>query len=913
MLLTWDVTSASDAKNYYASSVSPGADSPRHDYYSEGQESPGRFGGKLGERLGLAGQVVDKATFDRLCDNLHPTEDEPLTPRTNESRRVCKDLTFSGPKSFSIIEAFASPEERAHLRQAFDDAITETVDRDIEPDMQTRVRIGGADENRTTGNVLTVGFDHSTARPKNSGTLPDPHWHKHLLVWNATFDPVEDRIKAGQLGNVVRDKGYYRAAFYARLAGKLEGLGYAIDRRGGNEWEIAGVPQATIDTFSKRTAQIEAEAEKHGITDAAEKAGLGAKVRSKKQKELTLPELRKAWDAQMTDAERDALAAVYRKEIPAGGQVTPAEAVAFAIAHCSEQESAVPERELKRVGLLHGLGSVTPEQVAAELPRHGVITAEIDGRVMATTLELQREEQFLSGFAAGGRGTVAPVGVAAGLVRVLADGTILNDGQWDTVTGLLGSENRVNLMEGPAGAGKSYSLTKFDEGMRRAGKSVTYLATTTDAAEELAKDGFEVNTVARFLLDEKMQQAARGGRVVVDETSMLGHKDAVRLFKLAEKFDLKLILVGDPMQHGSVPRGALMRVLKEYGGLKPFRLTEIMRQEGSEYRAASKLLSEGKTLEGFDALDRLGWVKEMAGDDDRYRQVAADYLQALKDKKTVLVVSPTHAEAGRVTQEIRSQLRQAGKLGSEDRAFTRLVAVNASEAERGQATTYRPGDVIQFHQNAKVGFKKGDRLTVTDPASVPLSEAAKFSLYRPEQIALSKGDKIRFTGTVKTMVGEHKLANGANKTVAGFTKAGDLKLDNGWVVAKDAGHFRSGFVETSFGSQGRTVQRVILAVAETSLPATNQEQMYVGATRAKQLMTLYTDNKGAVRSAAKRSSQKLAASDVVARHRKAMEQDRERRRRQKRAAYINQLRESYEVPPMSPPQNQPERELSYGR
>ena len=61
--------------------------------------------------------------------------------------------------------------------------------------------------------------------------------------------------------------------------------------------------------------------------------------------------------------------------------------------------------------------------------------------------------------------------------------------------------------------------------------------------------------------------------------SMLGHKDAVRLFKLAEKLDLKLILVGDPMQHGSVSRGALMRVLKEYGGIKPFRLTEIMRQE----------------------------------------------------------------------------------------------------------------------------------------------------------------------------------------------------------------------------------------------------------------------------------------------------------------------------------------------
>jgi hypothetical protein len=931
MLLTWDVTSATDAKNYYSSCLTPGGGSSRQDYYSEGQESPGRYGGKLGERLGLNGKVVDKETFDRLCDNMHPTEDEPLTPRTNEKRRVCKDLTFSGPKSFSIIEAFASDQDRKLLRQAFDEAVTETVDEDIEPDMQTRVRIGGADENRTSGNVLTAGFDHATARPLSKNDLaawlaandklmpgwsandnipPDPHWHKHLLVWNATHDPVEDRIKAGQLGNVVRDKGYYRAAFYARLAGKLEDLGYVIDRRGDNDWEIAGVLQSTIDKFSKRTAQIEAVAERLGITDAARKAELGAKVRSKKQKELTMPELRKAWDGQLTDAERRALVAVYRKEIPAGEHVTPAEAVAFAIAHCSEQESVVPERELKRVALMRGLGCVTPDQIAAELPRHGVITAEIDGRVMATTEGLQAEERFITGFAAGGRGTVAPVGVPAGLDRKLADGKILNDGQWDTVTGLLESPNRVNLFEGPAGAGKSYSLQKYDEAMRRMGKSVTYLATTSDAVGVLEKDGFEVNTVARFLVDAKMQQAAKGDTVVVDESSMMGHKDAVRLFTLADKLDLKLILVGDPMQHASVSRGALMRILKEYGGIKPFRLTEIMRQEPLDYRAAAKQLSEGDTLKGFDALDGMGWVKEVVSDDDRYRQIAGDYMQALKDNKTVLVVSPTHAEAAKVTQAIRSEFRQAKKLGKEERTFTRLVAVgNVSEPMRGLATTYRPGDVIQFHQNAK-GFTKGDRLTVTDPAKVPLSEAKHFQLYRPEQIALSVGDKIRGTGTVKTLDG-HKFRNGTTATVTGFTKGG-IKLDNGWVLPADAGHFRSGFVETSFGSQGRTVQRVILAVAETSLAASNQQQMYVGASRAKQWMKLYTDNKAAVRSAVKRTSLKLAALDVVAKDRRVIDQKRNLHQRQRRLSLINRVRAAWDAP-IPPRRNEPERQVSYGR
>ena len=89
-----------------------------------------------------------------------------------------------------------------------------------------------------------------------------------------------------------------------------------------------------------------------------------------------------------------------------------------------------------------------------------------------------------------------------------------------------------------------------------------------------------------------------------------------------------------------------------------------------------------------------------------------------------------------------------------------------------------------------------------------------------------------------------------------------MRLDNGWVIGKDAGHFRHGFVETSFGSQGRTVQRVILGMSSHSIPAMNMEQLYVSAARAKEWIKLYTDDKAEIRNAVKRSSQKLAALDL---------------------------------------------------
>ena len=82
----------------------------------------------------------------------------------------------------------------------------------------------------------------------------------------------------------------------------------------------------------------------------------------------------------------------------------------------------------------------------------------------------------------------------------LPSGKSLNDGQWDAVTGLLNSENRINLVEGPAGAGKSSLLTKYRR-RHAAGRAIGDVAGHDDAtpARVLAKDGFEANTVARFL------------------------------------------------------------------------------------------------------------------------------------------------------------------------------------------------------------------------------------------------------------------------------------------------------------------------------------------------------------------------------------------------------------------------------
>ena len=192
-------------------------------------------------------------------------------------------------------------------------------------------------------------------------------------------------------------------------------------------------------------------------------------------------------------------------------QVTAAEAVAYSLHHCLERESCLPERELKRVALLYGLGDVTPEQIAAELPRQGVVTAEKDGRLMATTKKVHAEELFVTGLAASGRGTVQPVGVPDGLQRGKLD-----DEQWAAVTGLLTSHDKVRLVDSAAGVGKTTALTVFDQGMKLAGQQVTYLAIHGKAVGVLRKAGFAAETLAKFLLSDEDagcgEEFARRGR-----------------------------------------------------------------------------------------------------------------------------------------------------------------------------------------------------------------------------------------------------------------------------------------------------------------------------------------------------------------------------------------------------------------
>jgi plastocyanin len=292
-------------------------------------------------------------------------------------------------------------------------------------------------------------------------------------------------------------------------------------------------------------------------------------------------------------------------------------------------------------------------------------------------------------------------------------------------------------------------------------------------------------------------------------------------------------------------------------------VSEIQRQRGS-YKRAVEALRDGKMEEGLNQLDRMGWIQEVP-EEDRYRLLAADYLKAVSAKKkggskTALVVSPTHQEAGLVTQAIRDGLRQAKKLG-EDRDLPVWVAAHLTEAERKEACSYAAGDLLQFHRPAK-GVKSGARLVVKAGEKLPLEAADRFAVYRPATLQVAAGDTLRVTANGKSKDG-HRLDNGMLLKVKGFSDTGDLVTDKGWMIAKDWGHLAHGYCVTSHAAQGKTVDQVLIAQSAVSAPASSREQFYVSVSRGKSKATVYCFDKEALKDAIGRSESRLTASELV--------------------------------------------------
>ena len=155
------------------------------------------------------------------------------------------------------------------------------------------------------------------------------------------------------------------------------------------------------------------------------------------------------------------------------------------------------------------------EGVRREYARRPLLVEERDGGRVVTTPEVLAEEDRLVAFAREGRGTRQPLGVPGRPLRR----DWLNEGQRQAVRHILSSRDRVILLRGAAGTGKTTLMQEAVEAIGEGGRQVVVLAPSAGASRDVLRGGGfkDADTVAMFLKSEAMQQRAAGQVVWVDE------------------------------------------------------------------------------------------------------------------------------------------------------------------------------------------------------------------------------------------------------------------------------------------------------------------------------------------------------------------------------------------------------------
>jgi len=858
------------------------------DYYDEGQRVAGEWLGLGAQRLGLAGKVRAD-DFLRLCENQHPSSGETLTQRLNTTRtergentanrRIFFDFTFSPPKSVSIA-GFLGKDER--ILQAHARAVR-TALAEFESFAATRIRVGGAQTDRLTGNFAAALFTHDTSRAL------DPHLHTHCIVFNATFDAAENRWKALQNYELLRARKFAENAYYHEFARELRSFGYRIRNLPRGDFQVEGVSEELCRRFSKRDAEIDAALAKlladhpelGGANIAALRAKLATEKRTRKQKDLSRDELRQLWEAQLSKSEQASLRQLSEQPKNNAKEeklVNVAEAVQWAEEHLFDRNSVVLECQLWQEALGRARGeSFSVSELKEFTQRRGYIRDEARPGEVTLREVLLREWEIVQ-TAKEGVGDCLPL-----VSNPRPANPQLDNEQRHALESLLRSTNGISVFRGGAGTGKSFVLRELVDQLRESGRSVVVLAPQRQQVVEMEKAGFPTpTTVANFLMKRELPDSAV---IVVDEAGQIGGRQMLELVRLTHERHGRLVLSGDTRQHGAVEASDALLAIERHAGVKPVELHRIRRQDPalgrddeerkriSLYRNAVEAAAVGKLGDSFERLDKMGAIVA-CGIGEQADKLADEYLRLAEQNASAVVVSQTWGEVHRVNSRVREALKGKGLVGAADSAVQALERIDLTNAQKRDERFYPPDAVIVFNQkvrDAKPGAKgklagilKSSVLVEVDGKFVTVSNRLldRLTVCQARELSVSNGDRLHLKANRKLASGG-RVTNGELVTVKSVRADGGVELTDGRVLDKSFREFLPGYAVTSYGSQGKTVDYVLFSDS-TIKPATNAQQWYVTISRGRRGIRIFTPDKQQLRENITRSGHRPLAMEFAA-------------------------------------------------
>lgn len=883
--------------------------------------------GKGAEALGLAG-TIDKETFAAAVDGKLP--DGSVIQGKDGVHRLGDEIHFSVSKSVSLM-ALVGGDKR--LIEAFKESAKVTLKWAEKNVVEARVWNKDRDCSvpERTGNMLVASFLHDVNRNQES------HLHIHAIALNAT-QTADGQWRAVHNREFYRAQHVMSAIHNAELRARVEALGYEtvparkpID----GAFEIKGVSREVIEAFSTRRAEVLTEAAKGGRSSARELELAALSTRKGKEIEPDIGRLAEKWKetAQRvgfnpqplidkalarSSAEQTVWSRVVEgiRGIGAKGMaiasaigLTPkdqdplvperlgrlepkafaaAQAIASAARELGEREAAFSRNDLIRTAL-ERQGPFTVEAIEARidhLQERGLLigSGPAGGDRMLTTEQAVAMENKVIALARAGKDSVEPIAERDGVVARLQENARaiglrrLNQGQEKAGADILASKDRIHLVQGGAGVGKSAALAPVAAIVREQGRRVLALSHVGRIAREFGeKTASPASTVDAFLgryvrvLDgsanaEKIADAREelsGSLVMVDEASQIGTDRLARLIHLANKMEVgRLVLAGDIKQLPAIEAGKPFAQLQGQD-LGKSGITENLRAQTPQMQAVNRALDKGDVGEAFKAL-KPATIEVASG--DIARTAAQKWTGLPKDEReqTVLLAAG-RAMRSAGNSEAQQALAARGEIGAKSVSLEVLDRVTVTREGARQLKGYHEGRLVAFRTNLpSQGFRRGERgevvdvrddkvelhmgdgeLRQLDPSRLPRNlKHDAVTIFERKAIELHEQDRIRWT----TKDAERGLLNGDIAHIDRITgdaisvKTGDGKLHELQRSDPMLERLDLGYAINVHVAQGITAKDGIIMMSERERMLNSSASFLVAVTRIAANATLVTDN-----------------------------------------------------------------------
>ena len=562
------VTALTNAE-YLLSSVALGID----EYYTGVGEAPGVWTGRWSSGLGLEG-MVEADALRALVDGNDPMSGAPLLVGLRERKVKAFDLTFSAPKSVSVLWALGSEAVADVVMGAHREAVATALGFLEERAALARIQVDGLRRHVPTEGWAVAGFVHRTSR------AGDPQVHTHCLVPNVVRreDGRCVAIAARPMFVWARAAGSVYQAELQRLLSLRLGVEWQPDRS--NTREIAGFDRDALRTFSKRTVEIEAELEANGATyespalrmRADDEASLA--TRPPKDHTATPEMLFGRWQ---TEAAEIGLAVGPGWSVgcagvtPISGRSSSARSPAVwwttSTGLCAHDARFAEHDVIEHIAGL-AAGRLSPGEIT-----------DIADQFLGSDLVVRLTPKATTGWEPARWSTVAQRNLEDDTLGILDRLTaragrpipadrrspggsravgFLGADQCQAVSTLCGPGGSVRAVLAPAGYGKTAMAHAAAGCATTDGRPVLAVATTAKAVAELEAAGLPARTIAQFRIDLSDGPLPTGAVVILDEISQTSTLDAHSVLAAVDACPGgQLWVLGDPRQAPSVKAGGI--------------------------------------------------------------------------------------------------------------------------------------------------------------------------------------------------------------------------------------------------------------------------------------------------------------------------------------------------------------------